>query len=326
MNWKIKSWLQRCCNFIPAGGIVYNQLQRQLGGLRQPEYMNKFKVQKKMALMIQKHEAKIEGAEVLEVGTGWIPLVPIGFWLCGAARVRTYDLNRYLEMPLLRDALHWISNNSSTLATHYSEMVPENKLNAKLELLDNLKDRPADFLNEAKIEYHAPADAALTGLPAESIDIHFSANCFEHIPGEVLSRILREARRVLKPEGLAVHHVDPSDHFSHCDPSITSINFLRFEPDEWNCYSENRFAYHNRLRDSDYRRLFVESSLSISESEFEVDQRALSELKNSFPLALAYQNIPHDELCRYRLDYVARPGVTADVVLQKESCRLQIAD
>jgi SAM-dependent methyltransferase len=325
MNWKIKAWLQRSCNAIPAGGLIYHQFQKYFGGLRLPEYMNKFNVQKKMAQSLHRHGVQIAGAEVVEVGTGWIPLVPIGYWLCGAARVRTYDLNRYLQVPLLQNALHWISNHSSMLVEHYAPVVPMEKLAARFELLENLKDRPEDFLREARIEYHAPADASRTGLPDESVDIHFSANCFEHIPGNVLSAILREARRVLKPDGLAMHHVDPSDHFAHCDPSISSINFLQYEPDEWRCYNDNRFAYHNRLRDADYRRVFRESSLEIAEGEFQVDPRALSALQKGFPLARAYRDKPFDELSRYRLDYVARPGMMTSVSLQAENSNLQAA-
>src|SRR3712207_9454831 len=34
---------------------------------------------------------------VLELGTGWYPIVPIGLWLCGASRVTTLDKNPLLE-------------------------------------------------------------------------------------------------------------------------------------------------------------------------------------------------------------------------------------
>lgn len=312
MKWKFKSHLQRCCSVIPGGGAIYNQLQRRLGGLRQPDYMNKFSCQKQMAILLKKHGTRINGAEVFEVGTGWIPLVPIGFWLCGAARVRTCDLNHYLELPLLRGALHWISGHTEPLVEHYAPLVSKDSLRARLSLLSMLKDQPENFLREAKIEYMAPADAARTGLPAESVDIHFSANSFEHIPQQVLAGILREARRVLKPDGLAMHHVDPSDHFSHCDPSITSINFLQFEPHDWQKFNDNRYAYHNRLRDADYRRLFEASGLGLIESSYEVDGRALQALKDGFPLAAQFSSMPPEELCRYRLDYVACRGVAQE--------------
>lgn len=34
----------------------------------------------------------LDNARVLELGTGWYPVVPIGLYLCGAAEIRTLDI------------------------------------------------------------------------------------------------------------------------------------------------------------------------------------------------------------------------------------------
>src|SRR5437899_483952 len=39
---------------------------------------------------------------VLEVGTGWYPIQPIGMVLCGASKVWTYDLDPLLKRKRLR--------------------------------------------------------------------------------------------------------------------------------------------------------------------------------------------------------------------------------
>jgi hypothetical protein len=31
-----------------------------------------------------------------------------------------------------------------------------------------------------------------------------------------------------------VHNIDFTDHFSHSDPSISSVNFLQFSESQWN--------------------------------------------------------------------------------------------
>ena len=118
-----------------------------------------------------------------------------------------------------------------------------------------------------------------TGLPAESIDIQFSYTVFEHIPEEVLAGILQEASRVLAQTGFCLHHIDPSDHYSHDDGRISKVNFLQFSDEEWNRHAGNQFAYHNRSRAADFKRLFEESGHRLLEFEPYCDERSLSELR-----------------------------------------------
>ena len=48
------------------------------------------------------------------------------------------------------------------------------------------------LLEFCAIKYVGPGDAARTGLPSESIDFHTSFTVFEHIPPDVLVRILKK--------------------------------------------------------------------------------------------------------------------------------------
>ena len=65
------------------------------------------------------------------------------------------------------------------------------------------------------------------------MDYHISTTVFEHIPRADIARILKEAKRILKKGGVAIHFIDLSDHFQHQDKSITRINFLRYSDEEW---------------------------------------------------------------------------------------------
>jgi len=107
---------------------------------------------------------------------------------------------------------------------------------------------PECFLKKAQIVYLAPLDATNSPLPENTVNCHFSITTLEHIPEAVLRSIFAEARRILKPKGIAIHFVDLSDHFSHQDDTISSINFLKFSDSEWNHLAGNEFAYCNRLR------------------------------------------------------------------------------
>ena len=287
------------------GGHAYMFLQRHFGALRNYDYAARFKQQADLARRLRKHGKLIDGAEVMEIGTGWIPLIPIGFWMCGAKHVMTFDLNRYLSSGLLSKALVWMSKNEDILTEIYGDIVSPETIHERLNQIRPLVYMPDRFLRDARIEYRAPTDAAKTSLPDESIDIQVSTSVFEHIPEDLLPGILKEARRVLNSDGIAIHLIDPTDHFAHADKSIPLINFLQFDRKTWRKYNNNRFAYHNRLCDNDYKRIFDESPLNIIETDFMQDDASLKILQNDFPLADEFSDKPTEELCKRDLYYIA---------------------
>ena len=164
----------------------------------------------------------------------------------------------------------------------------------RFDLLTQFKDRPREFMERAGIVYMAPCDAANTGLPAASVDCHFSVTVFEHVPGEVIAGIMREAKRILKDTGLAIHFIDPSDHFQHQDPSIGRSNFLRYSEEEWHRIAGNQFAYTNRLRRSDLVRLFEEAGFDIVRQFNGVDPAGIPE---DFPLDASFSGYDREDLC-----------------------------
>ncbi|RUL87080.1 class I SAM-dependent methyltransferase [Tautonia sociabilis] len=309
MNWRIKSRIQRYCDAVPGGGGIYAGLQRAVGRHRRPDYGERLDLACRTIAGLAEAGVAIEGASVMEVGTGYAPTIPVLFWLAGASRVETFDLNRYLRPRLAAGMLGWIADRAELVESRLAGLVDPDALRRRLATLDQLQDRPLAFLKRANIAYHAPADAAATGLADGSIDVHFSAYVMEHVPPVVIEALLREASRVLRPGGVAAHRIDPTDHFAHADPTISTVHFLRFDEESWRRIGGNRFAYHNRLRDDDYRRLFLESPLHLVRHRFEVDSRAVSDLRNGFPLAPPYRGRDPEDLARCRLDYIARkPG------------------
>jgi SAM-dependent methyltransferase len=153
------------------------------------------------------------------------------------------------------------------------------------------------FLEAAGIEYLAPRDAARTALPGHSIDCHYSMTVLEHIPPPALQAILLEARRILKPGGVALHFIDPSDHFEQQDHSITPINFLRYSEEQWQRLAGNRFAYCNRLRASDLLKLGEASGFTVARSEISVDERSRQALREGLVLDPRFAAYPEDDTC-----------------------------
>jgi len=308
MHWKVKAAAQSVCATLPFGGRLYRGVQSLLGNSSRVDLARKLAFHHKACRLMIEHGFRPRGATVVEVGTGWLPLDAIGFWIGGASRVVTLDLNRQLDWGQLGDTLTWMSERPDELVKAWSGLATESDVRERHASIVRLRQRPQAFLEEAGIEYRAPSDAAETGLPDGSADAHFSYNVFEHVPPPVLDRLLVEARRILKPDGVGLHYVDPSDHFAHFDPSITRVNFLRFDPGEWDRLAGNRFAYHNRLRDPDYRALFEHNGMRVDFARYDVEPRSLAALRSGLPLAASWRGGDPEELARHNLVYIASPA------------------
>lgn len=299
MTWKTKALIQRACASLPVGSeAAYYFLQKNLGSLRfAPDPMPNLRDLADIAKDLAQAGFSIAGKRVMEVGTGRRIDMPVGLYLLGASSVETYDLHPYMKAELVEGSLAGMLRNRDEIAALLGPIAGRELVEARLATLAKVR-TARELMDASSIHYHAPADAAKTGLPDGSIDLQFSFTVFEHIPGPVLSAILKEASRVLVPEtGLACHHIDPSDHFAHDDQSISFVNFLQFEEIDWAKYNDNQFAYHNRLRVDDYEKIYREAGHEAVLWRTWKNDRAMKELsEGTLPLAARYRGVAADTL------------------------------
>ncbi len=249
----------------------------------------------------------VAGKRIMEIGTGRRLDMPIAFYLCGAQSVDTFDLNVYLREELVMASVAEILRGREAVLAILGPVADAEVLATRLDLLASVQGLK-DLSQKTAIRYHSPADASRTQLADHSIDIQFSYTVFEHIPGPVLEAILVEASRVLAVDGVACHHIDPSDHFAHEDKSLSLIHFLRFEEREWSRYNDNQFAYHNRLRRSDYDRIYTAAGHEVFSRHPFLDDASLAEIRNGFPLATPFQGRDAEDLCTVVYRVYSRPG------------------
>jgi hypothetical protein len=313
MNWRLKSAIQRFCGALPVGSdVVYYGLQRHLGSLRHPpEPTLLLHDTVEFADWLRDCGLQVKGMRCLEVGTGRRVDIPFALYLLGAARIDTYDLNRYLKSELVDFSLDYIRRERQALEPLFlSAAADPDECRARIDRLLSARGA-SDAMKVAGITYHAPADAAKSGLPAGSVDLHCSYTVDEHIPAEVQMDILKEARRVLSPSGVLLHHVDPSDHFSHDDATISAVHFLRFTDAEWSRIAGNKYGYHNRLRAHQFIRLFETAGFSVLRQQTRIDERALDELRNGFPLAAEFRDFTPEQLSARLIRILAKPNPAA---------------
>jgi hypothetical protein len=304
-RWQNIAAVQRICAAIPRGDIPYHWIQRSIGAHRRGIDMVPYlKLAAQLEDRLQRQSLQIAGARILEVGTGYSFAMPLAFYLCGAERIHTFDLHRYVKPELVMRSVESLTERMVHDA--FAGVAVSANLAARLGRIRQCKNI-GELMNAAQIEYHAPADAASTGLPDASVDLHFSLNVFEHVPRPVIERILLEARRVLPRRGVAFHRVNPGDHFGRYDRSITTINFLQFSEHAWQRIAGNQFAYHNRMRAPEYREILDRCGQELLWWQQTADDRAQQALKSGFPVNSAFQHYSTEDLSVDNFETICRP-------------------
>lgn len=230
---------------------------------------------------------RVRDAAVVEIGTGWVPVVPTGLWLLGAQAVHSFDLSKHLQMDLVASMAKQLMGCVPDLASRSGA-----DIEAIYDRLDTLRlGDPKALLDQIGFQYRAPFDFSHSEIATASVDIVYSNLVLEHVTPDALREILRESRRILKPGGVAWHNVDFTDHYSHTHRGLSHVNFLRYGRTFWRYFGQNDILYLNRMRRADYARAFTDAG-------FEVEARHDHTLPcpDDFPVHKDYAGYDRDEL------------------------------
>ncbi len=238
-----------------------------------------------------KHHRAVEGATVLEVGSGWEPIIPLLFVAAGAKRVYLTDQRRLATPGSARWAIQ-------TMVRHRAEITERLQISGadfnRAVSGDPMASGLDAYFDGLGLRYLAPCDCRHLDLPDGSVDIVTSRAVLEHIPADVIAAILRELHRILGPGGLACHFIDPSDHWEHVDKSISKINFLQHS-DFVHGLIHSPNNYQNRLRHPEYVRMMKDAGFAVVREEREVDAASLMALNASLKLASRFEQfVPED--------------------------------
>jgi len=185
---------------------------------------------------------RVHPGRALEFGGGRHFLSPLLLSEAGATEILVYDLERLTSPEQINHTIRQLKNR---LGGEWPEIADFDDLHRKY-----------------RIRYLAPSDARDTGLPAASVDFVCSTNTLEHIPPDDIRRIFAESARIARRGAIFSHAVDYMDHFSYADRSVSQFNFYRYTAKQWRWLNPPNH-YQNRLRHTDYERLFAELPLAV---------------------------------------------------------------
>ncbi|MDQ3394461.1 MAG: hypothetical protein M3512_10175 [Bacteroidota bacterium] len=195
----------------------------------------------KVKSLLMKVNHEIENKNILEIGSGWMPLIPFFFKYIGKCNdLFTYDLNEHYDKSNVTKVIQYFNKN-------YGLKISDQH-NNKYNLPDWLVYKPKENVIDAE-------------LP-DKIDFIFSRFVLEHVPPEQIFFMHKKFKETYDTNTLIVHMISPSDHRSYVDGSISLVDFLQFSQDEWD-NRQTKFDYHNRLRLPQYLEIFKKLDFEI---------------------------------------------------------------
>ncbi len=243
----------------------------------------------------------IEGKTVLEVGTGWHPVIPLMLRVAGAGRVILTDTHRLMDRGTIETARHFLLQRSVEMAERFG--MDAAKVEARLAL-----DGDLDFagaLAALDMTYSVPFDYDTS---RERVDVISSHTVLEHISPAVIAALLEDWKKVLTPEGVILHGVDHSDHRANHDRNLSRVDFLRHSELVWKILCVNPQDYTNRLRHGDYMDMLAAAKYETLIERKAINHNALEDLRAGLPLNARFAGREFEELAILWTHLVARPA------------------
>lgn len=290
MDWRTKARAFKFLSNVPYGDGLHYFLQRY-ATRRLPRSEKQIAsihtLARRLISVYEEYSPRpLPASTFFEFGSGRDLILPLAFSAHGAKRFITVDVERLARLDLIR-------SNAARLA--------------RISGVDHLDIRSFEDLDRLwKVDYRAPADARATTLPSGSVDCALSVETLEHIPRDDIAAILRELRRIVRPDGVLLMQIDYGDHFRGFDPSISSFNFLTYSEADWEPF-QSRFQYVNRLRHSEYLKLFNEAGFDLLSDRPDRRPVEKSILERLAPCFAGFSN---EDLFTLGSLIVARPSVS----------------
>ncbi len=246
---KLKESLFRILDLLPEkhGFYLYHKIQDTVNGenmlQRVKSNQSSYETLRKL---LQERGISLEGKNIVEIGSGWAPVMPYFLLYFGKAKsVATFDLNRHFSKKN-------ITRLNEVFASNYGVKVTADPSNP--------------YYLQSKIKYYPHTNLINANLP--EADLIFSRFVLEHVKPEDIALMHQKFKKELKPGSTIVHLISPSDHRAYVDTNLSLQDFLQYSEAEWQ-KKQTKFDYHNRLRLPQFLAIFKAAGMEISHVEFD---------------------------------------------------------
>ncbi|MGA1856148.1 methyltransferase domain-containing protein [Azospirillum sp. 11R-A] len=292
MRFLAKVAIQRLIGTVPGGAARYERTRRRriLADLEEVTVQKLGVAGRYLEILRAAGGTEAEAlTDHLEIGGGWLPVIPLILRRHGLARQTIIDVARLMR-----------PEDAAAAAAILDRLDP-----AAVPLAPAADEPPAGWLERLGIAYHAPLSPPLP-FPDAGFDLITATQVLQYPASDQLRAIHRDAARLLRPGGLYLLSIELTDLYHHFDPALPRFHFLRYSETTWRRWFDNPYTPLNRLRAVQHRTLLEEAPFDVLFWETTgggTDD--LAELRRAPPHA-DFAHLPDRELARDGLIALAR--------------------
>lgn len=200
--------------------------------------------------------AEFKNIKVIELGTGWHPIIPVLLFITGVEEIVTLDLRSHVRKENLKLLLEKVVGNYE--ANRFSQFpikIQKDRVEIVKDILNNFEKLSiSEILSRCSIQQKLQ-DANHLDFNDNSFDLCYSVNVLEHVDIDSIRGISAEFFRIGKSNSYHYHAIGVYDHFVHIDKSISKFNYLKYSDSIWKAI-DNKIQPQNRRRISYFRNTF----------------------------------------------------------------------
>ena len=304
MRWWMLAGLQYSLSRVPGGVADYGRLQRRAGGLWDVTASGRFDKVEYFLSRAREACETLEGRTVVELGTGWIPVLPLAFAAAGC-RVFSYDVEPLVEDGVFRDTKDALLRSLPRYAEAAGQ--PERRMRRRLKYL-----RRATTFSQAcvaaRVHYDGTADT--TNLPHEdeSVDLLVTSLVLQCMPIEAVEAVLAESFRLLKPGGYAIHRIRMTDENAAHDPEKNHFDYLRHSREHYDRWFNTKLKHLNRLRAGQFLARMRAAGFNVYKAERKIDKASLDHVA-ALDVDAMFAECTSEDLATTNLDVVLEKPV-----------------
>jgi hypothetical protein len=269
MKWQLKALVQKGIAYLPFGHRVNYLFQRWITvGPKLPRAFVLDRVNHALTHLLHLKENSsiaMQHVSVLEIGTGWYPIVPLVYMLSGLKQIYTCDIRVLFSSTSIDQSILAILelDREGDLKTHIPTLECD-----RIELLYlALKQKDAfSKLRTLQISFER-TDYHLDTYVDGRFQLITSNNTLQLVQAEKLPLWYSNMHRIAAKDAILSLAIDYTDEFAHSDHSISQFNFLSFSSVAWSFWT-NKLSAPNRLRHKDFKEL-LETKFKLLQEKLE---------------------------------------------------------
>jgi SAM-dependent methyltransferase len=300
MNWFVKCMAFQVLGRVPGGQTLYHAGQRRLtGSTRQTDSRLLGKIGQTVRywnwLAANLPAERLAAAAHLELGSGWLPSVPMTFHALGIPRQYLVDIAPHMEPEAVIET-----------AEIFRAVAPQAGVKfARLPVVPARGQSLTATLEPLGMVYAAPYDELARKI-AGQVDFITATQMLYHLDLKTLKMVLGIVHRLLKPGGhfLAQQHLrQPIDGL---DSPGSPFYALRYSEWFWEKVVKSPMVWYNRLKPADYRRELEGAGFALAHFDVEPGSPVDFALLDKARIHPMFARYSREELAARELFFAAR--------------------